>query len=54
MNEQRINEIMRDITEDGNLCIIREALRQFKEEEVEEGIESEESFASTYERIKND
>ena len=31
MNEQKVNKIMENITEDGNLCIIREALRQYKE-----------------------
>lgn len=34
MKEDRINEIMEDITEDSNLCIIREALKQYKEEEI--------------------
>ncbi len=28
MNEQEINKIMENITKDGNLCIVREVLRQ--------------------------
>lgn len=32
MKEERVNEIMDDITEDSSLCIIREALTQFEEE----------------------
>ncbi len=30
MNEQRTDEVMEELT-DTNLCIIREALRQYKE-----------------------
>ena len=31
MEEKKVNEIMENVTEDGNLCIIREALIQYKE-----------------------
>jgi len=30
MEEERVEEIMQNIIEDGNLCICREALRQFE------------------------
>lgn len=35
MKENEINKIMENITEDGNMCIIRESLRQFKGEKIE-------------------
>jgi hypothetical protein len=32
MSEERVDEIMDNITEDSSLCIIREALRLYTEE----------------------
>ena len=34
MKQEKINEIMENITEDSNLCIIREALGQYGNKEV--------------------
>jgi len=34
MNEEKVNEIIDDITDDSSLCIIRNALENFEEEKV--------------------
>lgn len=36
MKEKKVNEIMNDIFKNENLCIIREALTQYKEEDDNE------------------
>jgi len=34
MKNEKINEIMENITEDGSLCIIRDALEQYEENPI--------------------